>query len=145
MDRPRLCLLALPPPVIPPPPLLLPPVVQDIEVRPPPLPPRLDEILTTRPNAPYGGNDVFSRLRNHEMDFWYMTGETVASFQQIVEDIRPLLDDETERHRPHLLSVENRVWSDSILSRQLYYRGIGNFSFCVVKTPSSWDLYPVDR
>ena len=37
------------------------------------------------------------------------TGETVASFQQIVDDIRPLLDDETERHRPHLLSVENRV------------------------------------
>ena len=82
MDRPRLCLLALPPP-----PLLLPPVVQDIEVRPPPLPPRLDDILTTRPNAPYGGNDVFSRLRNHKMNCWYMTGETVGSFQQIVEDI----------------------------------------------------------
>ena len=36
-----------------------------------------------------------------------MTGETVTSFRQIVEDIRPLIENTTGR--PHTLSVENRL------------------------------------
>lgn len=100
-------LFAAPPP-IPPPPVLLTPAFHNLEVRPPPLPPRLDEVLTNQPNGPYGGNDVFTRIRNHQMDFWYLSGETVASFQHLVEDITPLLENRPGRYRDHLLSVENR-------------------------------------
>jgi hypothetical protein len=73
------------------------------------VPPRLDEILQTRRNGAYRGQDVFSRVSTHEMDFWQLTGETVTSFQHIVNDVRPLLGNDDGAGRPNLLSAENRL------------------------------------
>ena len=107
-DMNRLRFLPLLPP--PPPPLPLLPESLDYFFPPPPPPPplpRFEELIVRQPNGQYHGRDIFGHLSTHEMDFWAMTGETVESFQEMAEDIRPLVDDGFGR--PHMLSVENRL------------------------------------
>lgn len=105
MERLRRLPLLPPPPPLPP---LLPAMFNFIPPPPPPPPvqlPRFEELMFRQENGPYFGTDIYGRLCTHPMTFWSMTGETIESFNHIVEDIRPL----AETGHPHLISFENRV------------------------------------
>lgn len=101
----------LPVPFVPPPPPPVPPLLLDYHLIPPPPPPpplpRFEELMVTEVNGAYHGRDIFASLSTHQMDFWAMTGETVTSFLNIVEDIRPVF--EGGFGHPCLLSLENRL------------------------------------
>jgi hypothetical protein len=63
----------------------------------------------------FPGRDVFIDLERCEHLFWNLTGESVMSFSQIVEDIGPVMSMYTRRRQPRIrnsafkLDIYNRV------------------------------------
>ena len=112
MDRfpERIRRAVLMPAPLPPPSPPIPLLGFPLPLPPPPPLPKFEHLIMTRENAPYAGRDVFSTLIGHEVDFWRFTGETVASFMDVVQGVRPIFDANTaSTGSKHKLGVENRL------------------------------------
>ena len=112
MDRfpERIRRAVLMPAPLPPPSPPIPLLGFPLPLPPPPPLAKFQHLIMTRENAPYAGRDVFSTLIGHEVDFWRFTGETVASFMDVVQGVRPIFDANTaSTGSKHKLGVENRL------------------------------------